>query len=68
MEVTIDDSLVITSISKALQLVDRITCFTRQYEDGEINELLEVVTEKLQDIIIKNRQQKKVTDLLYPLM
>ena len=42
--------------------VDRITCFTRQYEDGEINESLEVVTEKLQDIMIKNRQQKKITD------
>ena len=61
-EVTIDDSLAIESISEALQVVDRITCFTRQYEDGEINELLEVVTEKLQDIIIRNRQQKKITD------
>ena len=28
------------------------------YEDGEINESLEVVTEKLQDIMIRNRQQK----------
>ena len=37
-------------------------CFTRQYEDGEINESLEVVTEKLQDIMIRNRQQKKITD------
>ena len=61
-EVTIDNSLAIKSISEALQLVDRITCFTRQYEDGEINESLEVVTEKLQDIMIRNRQQKKVTD------
>ena len=61
-EVTIDDSLAIKSISEALQLVDRITCFTRQYEDGEINESLEVVTEKLQDIMIRNRQQKKITD------
>ena len=61
-EVTIDDSLAIKSISEALQLVDRITCFTRQYEDGEINEWLEVVTEKLQDIMIRNRQQKKITD------
>ena len=59
-EVTIDDSLAINSISKALELVDRITCFIRQYEDGEINESLEVVTEKLQDIIIRNRQQKKI--------
>ena len=41
-EVTIDDSLAIKSISEPLQLVDRITCFTRQYEDGEINESLEV--------------------------
>ena len=55
-EVTIDDSLAIKSISEPLQLVDRITCFTRQYEDGEINESLEVVTEKLQDIMIRNRQ------------
>ena len=61
-EVTIDDSLAIKSISEALQLVDRITCFIRQYEDGEINESLEVVTEKLQDIMIRNRQQKKITD------
>ena len=61
-EATIDDSLAIKSISEALQLVDRITCFTRQYEDGEINESLEVVTEKLQDIMIRNRQQKKITD------
>ena len=61
-QVTIDDSLAIKSISEALQLVDRITCFTRQYEDGEINEWLEVVTEKLQDIMIRNRQQKKITD------
>ena len=61
-EVAIDDSLAIKSISEALQLVDRITCFTRQYEDGEINEWLEVVTEKLQDIMIRNRQQKKITD------
>ena len=59
---TIDDSLAIKSISEALQLVDRITCFTRQYEDGEINESLEVVTEKLRDIMIRNRQQKKITD------
>ena len=62
-EVTIDDSLAIKSISEALQLVDRTTCFTRQYEDGEINESLEVVTEKLQDIMIRNRQQKKITDV-----
>ena len=61
-EVTIDDSLTIKSISEALQLVDRITCFTRQYENGKINESLEVVTEKLQDIMIRNRQQKKITD------
>ena len=61
-EVTIDDSLAIKSISKALQLVDRITCFTRQYAAGEINESLEVVAEKLQDIIIRNRQKKKITD------
>ena len=61
-EVTIDDSLAIKSISEALQLVDWITCFTRQYEDGEINESLEVVTEKLQDIMVRNRQQKKITD------
>ena len=54
-EVTIDDSLAIKSISEALQLVDRITCFTRQCDDGEINESLEVVTEKLQDIMIRNR-------------
>ena len=58
-EVTIDDSLSIKSISEVLQLVDQITCFTRQYGDGEINESLEVVTEKLQDIMIRNRQQKK---------
>ena len=61
-EVTIADSLAIKSISEALQLVDRITCFTRQYEDGEINESLEVVTEKLQEIMVRNRQQKKITD------
>ena len=61
-EVTINDSLVIKLISEALQLFDRITCFTRQYEDGEINESLEVVTEKLQGIKIRNRQQKKITD------
>ena len=61
-EVIIDDSLALKLISKALQLVDRITCFTRQYEDGKINESLEVVTEKLQDIMIRNRQQKKITD------
>ena len=60
-EVTTDDSLSIKSISEALQLVDRM-CFARQYEDGEINESLEVVTEKLQDIMIRNRQQKKITD------
>ena len=42
-EVTIDDSLEIKSISEALQLVNRITCFTRQYEDGKINESLESV-------------------------
>ena len=61
-EVTIDDSLAVESISEVLHVVDRITCFTRQCEDDEINELLEVVTEKLQDIIIRNRQQKKITD------
>ena len=61
-EVTTDDYLAIKSISKALQLVDQITCFTWQCEDGEINESLEVVTEKLQDIMIRNRQQKKITD------
>ena len=58
-EVNIDDFLAIKTISEALQLVDRITCFTRQYEDGEINESLEVVTEKQQGIKIRNRQQKK---------
>ena len=42
--------------------VDRITCFTRQYEDGDINGSLEVKTEKLQDIMIRNRQHKKITD------
>ena len=36
--------------------------FNRQYEDGEINESLQVVTEKLQVIMIRNRQQKKITD------
>ena len=61
-EVTIDDSLTIKSISEVLQLVNRITCFTRQYEDGKVNESLEVVTEKLQDIMIRNKQQKKITD------
>ena len=61
-EANIDDSLAIKSISDALQLVDQITCFTRQYEDGEIYESLEMVTEKLQDIMIRNRQQKKITD------
>ena len=61
-EVSIDDTLAIKSVSEALQLVNRITCFARQYEDGEINELLKVVTEKLQDIMIRNRQQKKITD------
>ena len=61
-EVTIDDSLAIKSISEALQLVHRITCFPWQYEDGEINESLEVVTEKLQDIMVRNRQQKKIND------
>ena len=61
-EVTIDDSLAIKSISEALQLVNQITCFIRQYEDGEINESFKVVTEKLQYIMIRNRQQKKITD------
>ena len=61
-EVTIDDSLAIKLISEVLQLVDRIACFTKQYEDGKINESLEVVTEKLQDIMITNRQQKRITD------
>ena len=61
-EVTIDEYLTIKSISESLQSVDRITCFTRQYEDGKINELLEVVAEKLQDIMIRNRKQKKITD------
>ena len=42
--------------------VDRITCFTRHFEDGKINELLEVITEKLPNIMIRNRQQKKITD------
>ena len=37
-------------------------CFTKQYEDAEINESLEVVTEKLHDIMIGNRQQNKITD------
>ena len=60
-EVTIDDSLAIKSILEALQLANRITCFTRQYEDGEIKESLEVVTEKLQAVMIRNRQQKKIT-------
>ena len=60
-EATIDDSLALKSISDALQLVNRM-CFTRQYEDGEIYESLEMVTEKLQDIMISNRQQKKITD------
>ena len=54
-EVTIDDSLAIKSISEAPQLVHRITCFTKQYEDGEINKSLDVVTEKLQDIMIRKR-------------
>ena len=53
-EVTIDDSLAIKLISEVLQLVDRITCFTRQYENGEIKGLLEEVTGKLQDIMIRN--------------
>ena len=50
----IDVSVAIKSISEALQLV----------EDGEINESLEVVTEKLQDIMIRIRQQKKITDYI----
>ena len=58
-EVAIDDFLAIKSISEALKLVDRMS-FTRQYEDGERNEPLEVVNEKLQDIMIRNRQQKKI--------
>ena len=53
-EVTIDDFLAIKLISEALQLVDRITCCTRQYEDGETNGSLEEVTGKLQDIMIRN--------------
>ena len=67
-EVTIDDSLAIKSIPEALHLVDQTTCFIRKYEDGEINESLEVVTVKLQDIMIKNRQQKKITDYFNLLM
>ena len=59
---TIDDSLAMKSISEALQLVDQITCFTRQHEDGEINESLEVETESLHDIMIRTRLQKKITD------
>ena len=58
-EVIIDDFLAIKSISEALKLVDRM-CFTRQYEYGERNEPLEVVNQKLQDIMIRNRQQKKI--------
>ena len=58
-EVAIDDFLAIKSISEALKLVDQMS-FTRQYEDGERNEPLEVVNEKLQDIMIRNRQQKKI--------
>ena len=57
-EVTIDDSLAVKQISEALQLVDRITCFIRQYEDGEINESLEVITEKQPDIMIRNSKRK----------
>ena len=41
-----------------------LTCFTKQYEDGEVNESLEVGTEKLQDDMIRNNQQKKITDYL----
>ena len=58
-EVAIDDSLAIKSISEALQLIDRITWFTRQYKNGEINESLEVVPENLQDIMIRN--ENKIT-------
>ena len=47
VEVAIHDSLPIKPISEAMQLVDRIMYFTRQYEDGEINESLKVITEKL---------------------
>ena len=47
VEVTIHDSLPIKPISEAMQLFDRIMYFTRQYEDGEINESLKVITEKL---------------------
>ena len=61
-EVTIDDSFTIKSNSEALQLVDQIPCFTRKYEDDKINESLKAITEKLQDIMIRNRQQKNPTD------
>ena len=47
VEVTVYDSLPIKPISEAMQLVDRTMYFTRQYEDGEINESLKVITEKL---------------------
>ena len=54
-EVTINDSSAIKSISGALQSAEGITYFATQYEDGEINKSLEVVTDKMQDIMIRNR-------------
>ena len=61
-EITTEDPFSISSISEALQLVDCVADFIRQFDDSEMSTSLDHVNDKLQVIMISNRKQKFITD------
>ena len=56
------DPTAMKSVSKALQIVDPVMCFSQQNWNEELDQSLMTVSEKLQDIKITNRRQQKITD------
>ena len=55
------DPMAIKSLSEALQIVDRVMCFSPQHRNEVLDQSVVAITEKLQDIQINNRRQQKIT-------
>ena len=55
--------MAIKSIPEAMQIVNRVMRFFLQHGNEELHQFL--VAEKLQDIQIIKRRQKKITDYFY---
>ena len=59
------DLMAIKSVSEALQIVDRVMCFSQQRGNEEFYQSLMTVIEKLQDIQINNRREIQITDYFH---